>query len=314
MRRKLGLALGLVAIAVAMAVGLVVAVVGLAGSDEPAAWKELSTPPLSPRETPTGFWTGEVVMLVGGSDAPPCPPTAACTVPKVAPVADGAAYDPATGAWRAIADAPVGFSWAEPELIDGSAYLWIAGENGRPNAPSAFLAYRIGDDRWDELEMPTADPGWYTILRAGKRIVAHTYDDSEGERPDFVFDTTTSTWSELPDDPFEDPYSRELAWDGDRLLLFDHQERDESVDAAVRGASFDFASGEWQIFADPDSKLERLPEPEQSPRAPELEPTAEGLRGDDGGHSGGGSIRLPGLGVEHARGQAALAGWLWSPE
>jgi hypothetical protein len=314
MRRKLGLALGVVAIAVAMAVGLVVAVVGLAGSDEPAAWRELATPPLSPREAPTGFWTGEVVMLVGGSDAPPCPPTAACTVPKVAPLADGAAYDPATGAWRAIADAPVGFSWAEPELIDGSAYLWIAGENGRPNAPSAFLAYRIGDDRWDELEMPTADPGWYTILRAGKRIVAHTYDDSEGERPDFVFDTTTSTWSELPDDPFEDPYSRELAWDGDRLLLFDHQERDESVEAAVRGASFDFASGEWQIFADPDSELERLPEPEQPPRAPELEPRAEAYGGTTEVTAGEDLFVFLGSEWSMPEGKLHSRAWLWSPE
>ena len=91
-------------------------------------------------------------MLVGGSDAPPCLPTAACSVPRVALLADGAVDDPAIGAWRAIADAPVGFSWAEPELIDGSAYLWIAGENGRPNAPSAFLAYRIEEDRWEQLD------------------------------------------------------------------------------------------------------------------------------------------------------------------
>lgn len=102
MKWKLGLALAALATA---GLGVFVA---LAASDEAAAWGELPAPPLSPRETPTGFWTGEEVVLVGGSDAPPCPPTAACTVPRVAPLADGAAYDPATGAWRAIADAPVG--------------------------------------------------------------------------------------------------------------------------------------------------------------------------------------------------------------
>ena len=210
MRWKLGLALAALATA-----GLVLVFVALAASDEAAAWRELPAPPLSPRETPTGFWTGEEVVLVGGSDAPPCPPTAACSVPRVAPLADGAAYDPAIGAWRAIADAPVGFSWAEPELIDGSAYLWIAGENGRPNAPSAFLAYRIEEDRWEQLDLPTAAIWVGTkILAAGDRIVAHTYDDSDGERPDYVFETQTSTWRELPDDPFDDPYSRELAWDG----------------------------------------------------------------------------------------------------
>ena len=191
MRRKLDLALAALATA-----GLVLVFVALAASDEAAAWRELPAPPLSPRETPT--WTGEEVVLVGGSDAPPCPPTAACSVPRVAPLADGAAYDPAIEAWRAIADAPVGFSWAEPELIDGSAYLWIAGENGRPNAPSAFLAYRIEEDRWEQLDLPTRDLGWHEVLAAGDRIVAHTYDDSDGERPDYVFETRTSTWRSFP--------------------------------------------------------------------------------------------------------------------
>jgi hypothetical protein len=77
--------------------------------------------------------------------------------------------------------------------------------------------------------------GWHEALAADDRIVAHTYDDSDGERPDYVFETRTSTWRELPDDPFDDPYSRELAWDGSRLLLFDHRERDESSEAPLRG-------------------------------------------------------------------------------
>lgn len=104
MKWKLGLALGAV-----VAVGLGVAFVALAGSDEADAWRELAAPPLSPRETPTGFWTGEEVVLVGGSDAPPCPPNAGCQVPKVPPLADGAAFDPASGAWRAIGDARSAF-------------------------------------------------------------------------------------------------------------------------------------------------------------------------------------------------------------
>ena len=134
----------------------------------------------------------------------------------------------------AIADAPVGFSWAEPELIDGSAYLWIAGENGRPNAPSAFL--RTGSTR-------TA--GSSSICRPAIWVGTRSSPRTTGSSPTR---TTTPTASgrttssrpddhleELPDDPFDDPYSRELAWDGSRLLLFDHRERDESSEAPCAG-------------------------------------------------------------------------------
>jgi hypothetical protein len=308
MRWKLGLALAALATA-----GLVLVFVALAASDEAAAWRELPAPPLSPRETPTGFWTGEEVVLVGGSDAPPCPPTAACSVPSVAPLADGAAYDPAIGAWRAIADAPVGFSWAEPELIDGIAYLWIAGENGRPNAPSAFLAYRIEEDRWKQFDLPTRDLGWHEVLSAGDRIVAHTYDDSDGERPDYVFETQTSTWRELPDDPFDDPYSRELAWDGSRLLLFDHRERDESSEAPLRGAAFDFERDEWQLLDDPEAVLENLPERETPPQTPELAPAAEAYGGTTEVLAGDDLFVFLGSEWSEPEGRLHSRGWLWSP-
>jgi hypothetical protein len=308
MRWKLGLALGLVA-----TVGLVVAVVGLARSDEASGWRELPAPPLSPRELATGFWTGEDVVLVGGSDAPPCPPTAACSVASVPPLADGAAYDPAAGTWRAIPDAPIGFSWSEPELVDGSAYLWIPGEPGRPDAPGGFLAYRIDGDRWEQFELPTSDPGWYATLAAGSRIVAHTHDDAEVERPDFVFDTETSAWSELPDDPFDDPYSRELAWDGRRLLLFDHRERDEGDDDPLRGAAFDFESGEWEILEDAEAELERLPGPAEPPQKSGLEPIAEAYGGTTDVAVGDDLFVFLGSEWSTPEGRLHSRAWLWSP-
>ena len=59
--------------AAAVVTGVIVVAAGSAGS---SGWRELSPPPLSPREYPAGFWTGEEVILVGGSDAPPCSPNA----------------------------------------------------------------------------------------------------------------------------------------------------------------------------------------------------------------------------------------------
>jgi hypothetical protein len=257
MKWKLGIVLGL-----AVSAGLLVGVVGSARSDaEARPWKELPAPPLSPRELPAGFWTGEEVILVGGSDAPPCPPNASCAVPKTPPLSDGAAYDPEAGTWRSIADAPVPFSWAQAIVLGSIAYLWIPGESPRPQAPSAFLAYGIDDDRWEELAMPTKTPDAYSLVMAGEQIVAYSSGDEPRELPDLVFDPGSEDWSELPDDPLSAGFDRLVVRDGGELLLFDHElvpnPGGDGEPVPLRGAAFELGSGEWRILEDPDAAYVR---------------------------------------------------------
>lgn len=253
-------------LALVAAAGALLAALGCGESDESKdtaaqeiPWRELPAPPISPREHPTGFWTGQEVVLVGGSDAPPCPPNASCRPAKTPPLADGAAYDPATGTWRSIAEAPVGFAWAEKALIGSTAYLWIVGEPRRPEAPSAFLAYRSDADRWEKLPLPTSDgAGWYHLGAAGDRVVAYTSSDEDRERPDFVFDPGSVTWSELPDDPLSPGFDRVLASNGDELVLFDHElvpnPGGDGSPASHRGATFDLDSRQWRVLEDPEEE------------------------------------------------------------
>jgi hypothetical protein len=243
-------------VAGALAVGVVIVAAGSDAEMESRPWRELLPPPLSPREHPTGFWTGQEVVLVGGSAAPPCPPNASCRVPTSPPLADGAAYDPGRDSWRPIADAPVAFSWADAAVLGSTAYLWIDGETGRPEAPSAFLAYHVEEDRWEELELPTAELGWYRLVGTDDRIVAFTAEDSADGRPDLVFDPVTKSWSELPDDPLSPGFDRVMTWDGKELLLFDHElVEDLGGDLPLRGAAFDFGTGDWRMLDDPDAAL-----------------------------------------------------------
>lgn len=240
------------------AAATVLLVAAVASGDTPAVsvgdWRELPPPPLSPREFPTGFWTGEEVVLVGGSDAPPCPPSASCAAPKTPPLADGAAYDPDTGKWRSIRDAPIAFAWAQPIVRGSTAYLWVSGEAYRSQAPSAFLAYRIEEDRWDELVLPTDEPDSYALLTAGDQIVASSWGDEPHELPDFVFDPGSESWSELPDDPFSPGFDRVMRWSGSELLLFDHElVANPPGDLPLRGAALDLASGEWRVLEAPDA-------------------------------------------------------------
>ena len=53
-----------------------------------------------------GCIAAHALDLIGGYDGPVCPPNADCARPETGRRADGAAYDPASGTWEAIADAP----------------------------------------------------------------------------------------------------------------------------------------------------------------------------------------------------------------
>lgn len=222
-----------------------------------AAWQAVHAGPLSPREGALGLWTGREVLLIGGSDARPCPPGASCVPADVPPLADGAAFDPQAGTWRRIADAPVPFEWAQGMVMGTTAYLWIPGSTGRPKAESAFLAYRIEENRWEELPLPAGDIGWFHgIVQAGDRIVAYTSSDEQGQQPDFAFDPATNAWSELPPDPLSPSFDRSMAWSGRELLLFDHElvpNPGSEKPSVTRAAALDLETGTWRRL--PDSEI-----------------------------------------------------------
>ena len=222
-----------------------------------AAWRAVPPGPLSPRDSALALWTGKEVLLIGGSDGPPCPPSAECAIPTTAPLADGAAYDPATETWRRIADSPVPFDWAEGVVIGQTAYIWIPGNEYRPGAARAFLAYSLDEDRWEELPPPSTDPAqWYEIAPAGDRIVAFGGSD-EVERPsDVLFDPETRAWSELPPDPLTPSFDRVMAWSGDELVLFDHElvpNPGAEEPSITRAAALDLDTGAWRRL--PDSEI-----------------------------------------------------------
>lgn len=164
-------------------------------------WERVTSPPLTPRVPAATFSSGPEAFVVGG-DTEPCPPNAGCVLPRTPPLADGAAYDARTGEWRRIADAPVPFEFADVELLGETAYLWIVSD-GRPGTSTAFLAYRIADDRWDELPLPPsaedADEVDVDLVQADGRLVTLTFTDAGDAVPADVLDPAAETWAPAPD-------------------------------------------------------------------------------------------------------------------
>ena len=148
MRWKAGLALGLV-----LAAGVLL--VGAGGSTGSAVearhWEKLPRPAAQPARVPDGLLDREeVVLVVVAATRLPDDPSAQCAAPTEPRCADeGRSYDIDSGHWRPIADAPIGFSWAQTSVLGSTAYVWIAVSHSGRGAPSAFLAYRIEEDRWD---------------------------------------------------------------------------------------------------------------------------------------------------------------------
>jgi hypothetical protein len=149
------------------------------------------------------------------------------------------------------------FEWVQAVVIRTTAYLWIPGSPGRPNAESAFLAYRPREDRWQELPLPAGDSDRFAgIVEAGDRVVAYTGTDEQREQSDLVFDPATRSWSKLPPDPLSPSFDRSMAWSGQELLLFDHElvpNPGSEKPSLTRAAALDLESGSWRRL--PDSEI-----------------------------------------------------------
>jgi hypothetical protein len=241
---------------------LLVAALGACGpaDTEPAyrssgSWERLPEPPLSPRETALALSIDGEALIMGGSDAEPCPPNAGCVAPTDPPLRDGAAFEPSRRRWERIAHAPVGFSFAYGAAIDGAVYVLAHGERQRPHAPAVFLRYRRPDDRWTQLALPP-DARRRFIVATDEHVVAYAESDEGSQIPDVIFDPASGEWAELPDDPLPPSFGRTMAWSGRELVLFAHElvpqpgSREPSV---VIAAAFDPDRRTWRRL--PDSEM-----------------------------------------------------------
>ena len=186
--------------------------------DEPAPWQQLDAPPLSARSGAAIGWTGEEIVVVGGSTFM-CPPNGSCAAPTEPPFRDGAALRPTTGEWRPIAVAPVPVPPHQPTAqLGGDVYVLVTSWNdSRPDA--VLLRYRADSDAWSSYEVPT-DAYVSGLVAARTGLVVYPGSDEWGETADLWFDPTTEAWSDLPEDPLGPSFDRLYAWNVDGLHLF----------------------------------------------------------------------------------------------
>ncbi|MBL7258760.1 kelch repeat-containing protein [Paractinoplanes lichenicola] len=212
-----------------------------------AGWRKVSGSPLGPREQTLGLWTGREVLLIGGSDATPCPPNASCAYPPGPPLTDAAALDPATNTWRTLAAPPASTFGAQGVVIGSTAFL-LPYESRRE-----LLVYHVDREAWTTLPVPFDPARGYGLVAAGKSLVAYGGSDEAGPTDDFRLDPATGKWTPLPDDPLGPAFERSMAWTGRELALFDHElvpNPGADGPAVTRMAALDLSTGKWRRLPD----------------------------------------------------------------
>jgi len=217
-------------------------------------WTPMADSPLSPRYGSVGTWTGDELVVVGGTENPPCPPTADCTYgPEFGARTDGAAYDPNTDSWRSIAPAP--------RPVTAGLAAW-SGDEMLVVTRRHALVYSPYDDVWRVLDRPPA-PYFNQVLVTDLGVVFGDYDKPRrtDERVDWVLDPGTGAWTPLPPDPFGESYDRSLAWDGERLWLL-------SMAVSNHFSAYDGAPSRVAVLEDGrwSVEVEQTPEVEQGQR------------------------------------------------
>lgn len=174
-----------------------------------AGWHNLPEIPLSPRSNPLYEWTGQEVVVLGGN-------TVDHDDPAAHPLSDGAAYNPDTGSWRMLPDAPFPAPPLGPQGVwTGKELVVVASpcidrrvveeEDSEPICDPGGLAGAAFDpesNQWREIAVPAGGPdpqerdygalGWTGVEAVFEiRQTFQAYDPAE------------DTWRTLPEPVFE---------------------------------------------------------------------------------------------------------------
>jgi N-acetylneuraminic acid mutarotase len=199
-------------------------------------WRMIAPAPLSPRQYHVAVWTGEEMIVWGGSRQ----------IPREQErlLFDGAAYDPERDHWHRLAQTrlfgePGGIlgAGAEPDL----KVAWT-GEEMIVWGPNGGASYEPTRDRWERIpDPPSAVRVPYagsSIVWTGEELIVWGGVGTSGD--EFVaagaaYDPQEERWTALPEAPIPGRDRHAAIWTGDRMLVWGgccragHYHRDGAV-------------------------------------------------------------------------------------
>ena len=178
-----------------------------------ARWRALPEAPIEGRIASGAVWTGREMIIWGGVSRQD----------TVTPVAEGAAYDPATDAWRTIAPAPPGVLGVVGTAAAWTGRIAVFWAGNSPDGPAAGAAYDPVADSWQRLpDGPLGPREGYTSVWTGTEllIVGGAAGDTFASPFAAAVDPDTGTWR-LLDALNELPglAAHGAVWDGSEVFL-----------------------------------------------------------------------------------------------
>ena len=176
-------------------------------------WSELPPSPLGPRAQASYVWTGTEIIAFGGEMLA----EGASDGPRRE---DGAAYDPVTGTWRAIADAPLAPRSDQHAVWTGSEMIVFGGNEESLTGLTDGAAYDPTSDTWRPLADPPLD-GLRNSVAAWTGTELVVWDSVHGGAR---YDPCADAWTRMapaPDGFLGDAaYGSASVWTGDEVVVW----------------------------------------------------------------------------------------------
>jgi N-acetylneuraminic acid mutarotase len=215
---------------------------GAAYDTRTEAWSKLPEAPLDGRSWHTAVWTGEKMIIWGGSST-------------VKSFDDGAMYDVKTGKWEKLPQAPIGprcchsAIWTGQKMIIWGGSTFYAGGTGLGDG----AAYDISLGKWEELpRAPISDRSLHTAVWTGEEMIiwggyfTSKCSDSKVMADGAGYDLKKNTWAKLPDAPIQGLFRHTAFWTGNRMIVYGKLNSVFGVDSETDFACFVVGQREWK--------------------------------------------------------------------
>ncbi|MEO8697450.1 MAG: hypothetical protein ABI658_28370 [Acidimicrobiales bacterium] len=199
-------------------------------------WSTLPTPNLSTRTDAIVAWTASMLVVWGGPDA------------------NGARFDPTSGAWRAVAAAPITSrtrTWSAFAASDRELYVW-GGANADGSVTAEGAAYDPVADRWRLLPAaPIEGRSSASAVWSGSELIlwggTTTPAGNAGGRSDgAAYNPKTDTWRVLARSPLSAGITSAV-WNGREVLYGPTRSGDANgTFASTTAAAYDPATDAWR--------------------------------------------------------------------
>jgi hypothetical protein len=208
-------------------------------------WSTVDSGPLATRGEPKAVWTGREVVVVGG-----------LIIDQYQALADGAAFDPAAGTWRRIADRPVPgrVLWA---VWTGTEVFTLGSNRIDLDPITTAYAYNPATDHWRAVALPPAPNTPRAAAWTGSRILLWQPGEAA---PGALWDPAADNWTPIPANTVPGAASAGAAvWTGKALAVEGAVTPAHGGPVEQRLFLFDPAAMTWRVSSRPPVELSAWP-------------------------------------------------------